>query len=153
MRPVHKGLNWRIVFGVCSLIYMIVMVYLSGSNFGMVHREYRQAVRQLQPFEVEKTARLELADECRKKEKKGGHSLQTDERKTAKAGVPCLSPPAVDLEKRQKIVRDWLEKKKSGIIQKMVLFYITFAIFFLVLPPVIIYLVLSVFIWIFKSIE
>lgn len=145
--------NWRIVFGVCSLVYMAVMMYLSVNNFAMVHREHRRIVKQLQPAQIEKVALQELVERCRK-ESESLAAHQTVMNKPVFTGEdPCLTWPAADLEERQNAVKERLEKKKGGVIRKLILFYITFGIFFLILPPVIIYLVLTIFIWIFKSVK
>jgi hypothetical protein len=147
-----KSPDWRIIFLACTLIYMAVVTWLSLGNFGMVHREYRQAARQLRPERVEQAAIRELAAECRRG---SGARLSPGEagRGLLTADDPCLSPPAGDVEKRSQAVRERLEEKKSGIFAKLVLFYITFVVFFLLLPPLIIYLVLTVFIWIFRSVQ
>lgn len=148
-----RSLNWRIGYVACSLIYMAVMIYLAGNNFGMVHREYRRAAQQLQHERIAEIALRELVDQCRKELHSSAGSPAAKNSSAAAGEDPCLSRPAPVLEERQKTVKERLEKKRRGIVGKLILFYLAFGIFFLVLPPVTIYLVLSVFIWIFQSIE
>ncbi|MDW7774058.1 MAG: hypothetical protein SCH71_14320 [Desulfobulbaceae bacterium] len=144
MGPFENRLNWRIGYAACTIVFMAVMMYLSTSNFDMVHREYRRAAMRLQPARIEELAHQELVAECRREAKGSGLFLPDD---------PCLSRPAAVLEERREAVRERLVKEKNRVVRKLAMFYITFGIFFLVMPPLILYLVLSVFIWIFKSIK
>ena len=151
MRARSKSLLWRIGYGVCCLLYVAWVVHLSPTNFDMVHGEYRRVAARLQPERIEELALKELVEKCRKESGRSNRNRHTSVDQAA--ADPCLSWPVAALEKRQKVVAERLVDERRGAVRKLVLFYLGFGIFFLILPPVILYLLLSFFIWLYRSIQ
>lgn len=145
---------WRIGYAACSLVYMVWVGYLSLGNFDMVHRQYRLAQKRLQPTQIEEIAFKELVDKCRKESGRVDLSREAGETSmTADAADPCLSWPAAVLAERQETVKERLVTERNRIVRKLLMFYVFFGLVFLVLPPVFLYMLLSFFIWIYKSIK
>lgn len=140
-----KSLNWRIGYAVFCLAFVVWVVYLSLNNFEMVHSDYRWAGEQLQPAKVKEIAIQELIKQCRKESKRMV-------RPSATTGDTCLSWPTIVLEERQKAVEKRLVGEQGQAKTKLVLFYIFFGVIFIILPLVIVYLLLSFFIWIYRNI-
>lgn len=132
---------------------MVWVVYLSLFNFALVHRDYRRADKLLQPARIKEVARQELVDQCRRELKRFNRLRATPNIVSATAEDTCLSMQADVFEERQKAVTERLEHERSRMVRKLVLFYIYFGIIFLILPPVILYLLLSALIRLFKSIK
>lgn len=153
MRFSGKRLDWRIGYAGCCLIYVVWMVYLSLNNFSMVHGDYRRGTEQLQPERVKELALRELVNQCRGELKGAGHLEPVDDTVSVAADDACLSWPPAVLLAREKIVAKRLAADQGGGGRKLVVFYVFFGVFVLILPPLILYLLLSLFIWIFKSIK
>ncbi|MDH3328022.1 MAG: hypothetical protein OEM01_02190 [Desulfobulbaceae bacterium] len=153
MRPLNKSHIWKICYAVCTLVYMAWVVYLSLNNFGMVHRQYRLAGERLQPARIEEIALQELVDRCRRESKRIDRLRSAGEKNSAAAEDNCLSWTTTVLEERQKAVEERLVEEKSRVGRKLVLFYVSFGLVFLILPPAFLYLLLSFFIWIYRSIK
>ena len=154
MGSLEKSMNWRIIYVVCCLVYMGWVVYLSLNNFGMVHKQYRLAQERLQPVRIEEIALQDLVDKCRKKLKRSGRLQQGDGDSTSVSSEdPCLSFPAAVLAKREKTVKERLVEEKSRVSRKLVWFYITFGVVFLILPMAFVYLLVSFFIWLYRNIK
>ena len=135
----NKKLAWRVIYVICSLVYMAWVVYLSQFNFGLVHRDYRRADNKLQPETIEAVALQELFDRCIKE-------LGREE-------SACQSWPAEVVADQQKIVLEMFENERSRMVRKLVLFYIYFGVIFLILPPLILYMTITILIRIYKSIK
>jgi hypothetical protein len=146
-------LTWRVGYAVCSLIYMVWVVYLSLNNFDLVHRQYRSAQKQLQPKQIEKIALKELVDRCRKESKRIDIPRTKDGAAIAVTDDPCLSWPESVLTERENAVKERLVAEKSRVVRKLAIFYVSFGLIFLILPPVFLYMLLSFAIWIYKSIK
>ena len=146
-------MNWRIVYAVCCLVYVGWVVYLSLNNFGMVHKQYRQARENLQPTRIEEIATKELVDKCRKKLKRSDRHPSVYDMTSGVAEDPCLSMPAAVLEERKKTVEEHLVEDKSRVRRKLVWFYITFGVVFLILPVTFVYMLVSFCIWLFRNIK
>ncbi len=145
MQTQNIKLFWRLVYVACSLIYMAWVVQLSFNNFEMVHSHYQRAGERLQPQRIQTIARNELVRQCRE-ETMGADLLRGGE-------DPCLSLPRAVLEERQKEVKERLVSQWGLAWRKLVLFYLSFGIIFLILPPLILYLFLSLFIWFLKNLK
>jgi len=142
---------WRTGYAICSLIYMVWVGYLSLNNFDMVHREYRRVAKNMQPARVREIARQELVDQCRKDSITAAFSETSGPPPGTITEDPCLSWPEAVVAEREKIVNTRLVKEQLRVRQKLVWFYITFGFFFMILPPVFLYMVLSLFIWLVRN--
>jgi len=141
----QKKRLWWCVYAVCTVIYMVWVVHLSRYNFDMVHRHYRQAGERLQPARIEAIAREELETKCRKEAKRVGLSTYTDDH--------CRSWPATVLAARQKKVETRLLAEKSLAWRKLVIFYLSFGAIFLILPPLIVRLLISLGAFILRNLK
>lgn len=153
MRTGEKGLTWRFSYGIFCLVYTAWVVYLALDNFDKVHGEYRQALENLQPAQTEKIARQELAHECRRQAKRNGRSRAAGNAASALSDDACRSFPAAVLEERKKGVAANLLAEEKRFRRKLVVFYGTFGVFFVALPLVSLYLLLSFLVWIFKDLK
>ena len=153
MRSQKKGINWQIGYAVFCLVYVAWVVYLSLDNFDMVHGDYRRAGEQLQPPRIRELAIRELVAQCRREEKSSSRLRPTGERASAAAEDPCLSWPAAVVAEREKTVTEHLTITRSRFLRKLVVFYITFGIVFLIMPLVLLYLLLTFTIWIFRNLK
>lgn len=153
MRSLKKSRIWRISYAVCCLIYVVWVVQLSLNNFDMVHSDYRRNEKSLQPAQIKEIALQELVSQCRKELKRSGRHQSDGDKSSVATDDTCLSWPAAVLEQRQNAVERRLAEEQSRGIGKLVVFYVFFGIIFLILPPVLLYLLLSLFIWIFKTIK
>ena len=153
MRTGEKGLTWRLGYGVFCLVYAVWVVYLGLDNFDKVHGEYGQVLENLQPALTEKIARQELAHECRRQAKRGGRSRAAGDTALALSDDACRSFPATVLEERKKGVAANLLAEEKRFRRKLMVFYGTFGVFFVVLPLVSLYLLLSFLAWIFRDLK
>jgi len=152
MKALRKILSRRICFAVCSLVYVPWLVLLSLNNFDMVHSQYRRAGERLRPAHIAAVALRELTDQCRQ-EARHGQRLPPVGEKGAAAADPCQSLPAAVVEARQKVVQARLAHERSLAGRKLVLFYVSFGVFFLLLPLVFLYLLLFFSSWVFRNIK
>ena len=141
-----KRHRWRIVYGVGCLFYMAWVVHLSFNNFEMVHSDYRRAGQRLQPARIEVIALGELVGDCRAQLRRSG-------RLEVVADGACRSFPEADLVARRQAVSERLSAERSLAGRKLVLFYASFGLVFLILPPFILYLLLSLFFWLLRSLR
>ncbi|HIJ78253.1 MAG: hypothetical protein OEY01_02970 [Desulfobulbaceae bacterium] len=146
----NKMMNWRLGYGVGCLVYLVWVVQLSFNNFGMVHHDYRSAEARLQPQRIEAMALAELVGQCRKEAGRGGRHRPATAQVVAD---PCRDWPAPVIAARQKAVAERLAGELSLAVRKLVLFYVSFGVIFLILPPVILYLLLSFFIWLYQGVK
>jgi len=151
MKPLQKRRDWRIGYAIFCLFYVVWVIYLSLNNFDMVHTRYRLAEERLQPEQIGEIARQELVEKCRKEAKRNDRLRPPEDEVSPAPAEDCLSWPAAVLEEQQKVVKERLVVEKSRTARKLVLFYVSFLVIFLLLPLIVLYLLLAFFIWIFKS--
>ena len=151
MRLREKSLPWRFGYGCCCLVYLVWVVQLSHNNFEMVQCDYRRAEAGLQPMRIKALALKELVAKCRKESKRIEPLRQS--RDQAVAADPCLIWPEAVLDRQQEVVVKRLVDVRHGAISKLVVFYVGFGVIFLILPPVILYLLLSFFVWLFRGLK
>lgn len=134
------------VYTVCAVTYVAWVAFLSLNNIDMVNSRYSRAKQRLEPKQIEKIALQELIDQCRQENKRS-----TKEGELTEDEDPCLSWSPDAVLEQQKVVKIQLldEKKKSG--RKLVLFYVTFIVFFLPLPLVTTYYLLAFIMWMVKG--
>jgi len=132
MKGIGKGRRWRLLYAAAYLAYVVWVIHLSINDFGRVHREFRRVEAQLQPARIEEIARQELFDACREE------TLHTSGL-LPKAGEACQSPPPGVLAERQKEVAKRLEDRRKRARNKLVVFYVSFVVMFIVVPPLLVY--------------
>lgn len=153
MRSADKGLAWRYGYALFSLLFAGWVVYLGQDNFAKVHGEYRRTREHQQPARIEKIALQELVDQCRRAAKRESRSRSAGDPDPAVAEDPCRSFPEAVLEERKKDVAANLRAEEKLFLRKLVVFSLTFAIFFVVLPLGFLYLLLAFLIWLFKDMK
>ena len=149
----QKKLPWRVVYAVCCLLYVAWMVHLSFNNFAMVHRDYRRAGERLQPVQVAKIALRELVDQCHQDTLPGDQLRWATVKGAVADEDACLHWPTTVLVQRQEVVTERLLAQRDLAGRKLVLFYGSFGTVFLILPPVLLYLLLSSIAWIFRNLK
>ncbi|HHO49041.1 MAG TPA: hypothetical protein ENN06_11420 [Desulfobacteraceae bacterium] len=150
----HRSEHCVLWFGyaVVCLVYGVWIVYLGLDNFSMVHDGYHQAGAQLHPEQVGKAALRELVEECREEAAAPGHP-GPDGESYEFLDDPCLLQPAAAVEERQKIVKKRLLGEQGRAWRKLMLFYLSFGIVFLVLPMLTLYLALAFFLWLWRNLR
>lgn len=148
MSSENKGMTWRLGYAAFCLVYAAWVVYLGLDNFDKVHGEYRQARENLLPAQTEKIVLQELAGQCRREAKRNVRS-----RAAGDSEGPCLTFPETVLAERRKDVTTHLLAEEKRFRRKLAVFYGTFGVFFVVLPLVCLYLLLSFLIWVFKDLK
>jgi hypothetical protein len=134
---------WKVIYVVCSLIYIGWIINVGTNEFDRINSQYRRIVDQLDGGRIRNAALEELITECRR-ESKGRPGLEEDD---------CFSWKPTEVEaKERKIEERLVRARKRGTI-KMVLFYAGFVFFFLLGPPLFIYLLLVGFIKLYRSIK
>lgn len=135
--------HWRIIYTVCSLVYIGWVIHVGTNEFDRVNSQYRRLVGQLDAGRIRTAALEELNAECRR-ETKGRLDLEED---------ACLSWPLTVVEARGKAIKErQIRAKERGTI-KLVLFYAGFVIIFLLGPPFFIYLLIVGFLKLYKTIK
>jgi len=126
----------NLIYAVFCLVYAVWMIHLSSYEFARIHGQYRSAVNNLEPDRIKALALEELTDECRRQQ---GRSSDWQ-------GAPCSEWSPAQVEVKGKKIEERLVqvKKRYGI--KLVLFYISFVVFFLLAPLILLYLLLVVII-------
>lgn len=155
MESESKGYNWRIGYAIFCLLFGGWVIYLGLDNFDKVHSEYRQSVNRLHPDQIRKIAARQLTDQCLNKLKHRGISRE-DGTIAASAGAgeaACLSFPQPVREEQEKTVGQQLQIEKKRLLRKLVVFTISFALFFLALPLFLLYLLLAFLIWVFRDMK
>jgi len=132
MKSVGKGRRWRLFYAAGYLAYVVWVIHLSINDFGRVHREYRRVEAQQQPARIKKIAGQELFDSCREEALRTTGLLP-------KSDEACKSPPAAVLAARQKEVAKRLEDRRKRARNKLVVFYVSFVVMFIVVPPLLVY--------------
>jgi Flp pilus assembly protein TadB len=99
------------------------MIYLGQNDFARIQRDYRRAQYQLDIDRIEKSASRELTSECLKK------AAREQEDKDL-----CLSqPPQMVQTKIEQIIKSRTENMANAS-RKRAMFYITFGLFFIIVP-------------------
>jgi hypothetical protein len=138
-----KFRQWRIIYAVCSLVYMGWVIHVGTNEFDRINGQYRDLVSQLDGGRIRSGALEELTAECRR-ESKDRLDLQEN---------GCSSWPSTMVEARTKEIEERrILAKKKGFI-KLVLFYTGFVLIFLLGPPLLIYLIIVGIIKLKKSIK
>lgn len=151
MNSRENKFDWRIIYAVFCLIYTGCLVYLGLGNFHKVYGEYRQASYRLQPLQIKQIAFEELAAECRAKLKR--RAPKPEYLSSAKDENNCQQFSAATLNEYQKVVGQRLQIEKKRIQRKLIVFYLSFALFFVFLPLYLLYLFLKFMIWLFKGVK
>ncbi|MHB8791594.1 MAG: hypothetical protein ACYDBT_17145 [Desulfobulbaceae bacterium] len=146
-------MNWRFCYALFCLLFAGWVVFLGQDNFAKVHGEYRWAREHQQPAQVEKIARQELAAECRRAAQRETRSRSAGDPDPAVSIDLCRSFPKAVLEERKRVVAENLQAEEKLFLRKLVVFCLTFAIFFVVLPLGFLYLLLAFLIWLFKDMK
>ncbi|MDH5299669.1 MAG: hypothetical protein OEV91_11690 [Desulfobulbaceae bacterium] len=146
MNSLKKFLTWRTGFAVCCLLYLPWVVVLGRNNFAMVHIDYRRADERLQPAHIAAVAHRELVEECRREAEAG--------REWGGAGEEgCLSLPPTVVDARQREVLERLVHEQRLALRKVAFFYVSFGLFFLILPPACLYLLFFLSSWLLGNIK
>jgi hypothetical protein len=138
-----KFRHWRIIYAVCSLVYIGWVIHVGTNEFDRINSQYRRLVEQLDAGRIRTAALEELIAECRR-ESKGRLGLDED---------ACFTWPPTVVEARGKTIKErQIRAKERGTI-KLVLFYAGFVIIFLLGPPLLIYLLIVGFLKLYKTIK
>jgi len=134
--------HWKIIYAVCSFIYMGWVIHAGGNEFDRINSQYRRLVKQLEPGHVKAAALEELAEECRR-EATNRINLQED---------ACSEwQPRVIEAKVQKVEERQQRARERGLV-KLGLFYMGFVTIFLLAPVILLYLLISGVILLYKNI-
>ncbi|MBU0485071.1 MAG: hypothetical protein KKB30_11235 [Proteobacteria bacterium] len=134
--------KWQLVFAVVCLVYIGWMIKVGTPEFHRLSNQYKHLVVQLDSERIRAVALAELAAECRREL---ALPLQNQEK--------CSSWPTPVIEAKKRQIEERLLQAKQRAIMKRVLFYTIFVVFFLLTPPFLIYLLIVVFIMIFRNIK
>jgi hypothetical protein len=151
MASVEKNFDWRIAYALFCLIYAGCLLYLGLGNINKVYGEYRQAVYRLQPEQIKRITFEELAQDCRAKLKR--RSSRTKANTLNNDRENCQTFPQTVLKEYQKTVAKRLQIEKKRYQRKLVVFYLSFGLFFVALPLFLLYLFLKFLIWLFKDLK
>ena len=152
-RPVTKGPGWRLGFAVFGLFFAAWVGYLALDNFAKVHGEYRQARESRHPALIAKIVRQELVAECRKEALRSDRPHPVGEPAPAISENACRSFPEIVVAERTEVVAGNLLADEKRFRRKLVVFYVTFGLFFIILPLGFLYLLLAFLIWLFKDMK
>jgi len=157
MTSLHKYKGWRIGFIVFSLIYSAGVVYLALDNFDKVYGEYTWARDRQQPAQVSQIARQELVAQCRRKvQRELSYKERYQKNKNRASSVAedtCLSWPQATLEKQEIAVSDRLGRATKTLQRKLVVFFCSFVFFFLFLPLILLYVIITFLVWLFRGVK
>lgn len=138
-----KGRAWRIGYVLCSLIYAAWVIHLSVNDFDRVHRQYREDSAKLTPAQSSKIARQELIADCREEQMQQENFAEDR----------CLDVSPADLVQKEKVVVKRLTGAQHRALRKLIVFYVTFVVIFLLAPPLLIYGLIIFFISVFSKIK
>ena len=138
-----KFRHWRIIYAVCCLVYMGWIIHVGTNEFDRVNGQYRRLVGQLDADRIRAAALEELIAECSKKS-----TLQADLQENS-----CFSWPSIVVEAREKAVKERLIRAKERGTIKLVMFYVSFVLIFLLAPPFLIYLLIVGVIMLYKNVK
>ncbi len=143
MELAAKRRGWRIGYLICCLIYVGWVVRLSGNDFERMHRQYRETAARLAPAQSREIARQEVIADCREAQERMG---RFEDQK-------CLAVSPADLERREKVVVKRLIGERHRSFRKLIVFYATFVIIFLLAPPLLLYGLIVLFIKVFGKVK
>ena len=135
--------HWKIIYAVCSLVYMGWVINVGSNEFDRINGQYRRLVAQLDAGRIKSGALEELTAECRRRSPKS-FGLEED---------ACLSfPPQVVAARGKAIEERRIRAREQGTI-KLILFYAGFVVIFLLAPPTLIYLLIAGVISLYKNVK
>ncbi len=138
-----KFREWRLIYAVCCLVYWGWMINVGTNEFARINGQYRLIVEQLDGERIRTKALEELKTDCNKE-----FTLRADRDEDA-----CLAwPPSVVKARVKAVEQRRIRAKERGTI-KLVLFYTSFVFFFLLFPPLLIYLLIVGIIRLFLNIK
>ncbi|MFO7605566.1 MAG: hypothetical protein R6W72_04615 [Desulfurivibrionaceae bacterium] len=137
-----KWRRWQLLYALCSLVYMGWMINVSAFEFDRINGQYRRIAGQLDDDRLRKAALAELNREC-------------SESAARNAGdeTECSSWPPARVEAAEGQLEERLTRARARAAVKLALFYAVFAVFFLLAPPLLIYLLIVGIIKIFLDIK
>lgn len=135
--------HWKPIYLLCSLLYMGWVLSVGGTEFERINSQYRQLTAALNDGRITAAVVQEMVSECR--ENFGIDPGNGPDR--------CTSWPPALVETRAKQVKARLLQAKKRGFAKVVMFYVGFAVLFLLGPPLFFYLVIAGGIRIFKSVK
>ncbi len=135
--------EWQIIYVLCCLVYMGWMIHVGGNEFNRINSQYRRIVDRLDEERLRAEALQELIVECRRDSRT---VIDREDERCLSWATPAVEARARNLE--QRLIR----ARERGLI-KLVLFYAIFVIFFLLTPPILIYLLIVGVIKIFINIK
>ncbi|MEJ2688630.1 MAG: hypothetical protein P8130_01515 [Deltaproteobacteria bacterium] len=138
-----KRPRWRIGYVICCLVYAVWIINLSANDFDRVHRQYRETGARLTPSRSREIARQELIADCREEQ------VQLGQFKDEK----CLSVLPAGLEQKEKTVVKRLTDERHRALRKLIVFYATFVVIFLLTPPLLVYGLIIFFINVFLNVK
>ncbi len=135
--------HWKSIYLVCCLVYAGWVVYIGQAEFAKVNRQYRVLVARLEPDRVKAAALEELGAECRR---------ELRQRNIPEEGACSSWSPEV-VETKRNTIAERLEWDRERGLLKVVLFYSSFVILFLLFPPLFIYLFILAVVTLCKNIK
>jgi hypothetical protein len=135
--------RWRLGYVICCLIYAVWVIHLSVNDFDRIHRQYRETGARLAPSRSREIARQELIADCREEQVQLGRF--EDEK--------CLTVLPADLEQKEKTVVKGLIDERHRALRKLIVFYATFVVIFLLAPPLLLYGLIIFFINVFLNVK
>lgn len=135
--------HWKIVYVICCLVYAGWMIKVGGNEFDRINGQFRQLTARLEPARIREAALAELADECRRALPAG--------MKQTEAVCSDWAPEAVTAQTA--IVEERRTRARQRGAVKLVLFYTGFGLIFLLAPMILVYLLITALILLYKNIK
>ncbi len=135
--------HWKSIYLVCCLVYVGWVMHVGQAEFSKVNRQYRVLVSRLEPDLIRTAALEELGAECRRELRQRG-ILQED---------GCAGWSAEVVAAKSTTVADRMEQDRERGLLKVILFYSTFVVIFLLLPPLFLYLFILAIVTLCKNIQ
>ena len=135
--------HWKSIYLVCCLVYVGWVIQVGEIEFKKVNRQYRALVNQLEQDRIRTVALEELAADCRR-ELRQRNTLEEDTCST-------WSPEVVEAKSNK--VEERMERAKERGFLKVVLFYTSFVVIFLLIPPLLIFLFIFGIVMLCKNIK
>jgi hypothetical protein len=135
--------KWKVIYMLCCLIYVGWVINVGGNEFDRINSQYRRIVTQLDDDRIRSTALVELTAGCR------GLSRQ----QTGLQEEECSSWPLAVVEAKEKEVKERLLGAKDRGIIKVIFFYTGFVLIFLLAPTVLVYLLITAIILVYRNIK
>lgn len=135
--------HWKSIYLICCLVYVGWVIHVGESEFNKINRQYRALVNQLEPDRIRTVALEELAAGCRR---------ELGERNILEEDACSTWSPEV-VEAKSNKVEERVERAKERGFIKVVLFYTSFVVIFLLIPPLLIYLFIFGIVTLCKNIK